>query len=203
MAKKKRSPNKAGAHSKAKGAAFERATAQKLSLWISNAKSKDYLWRSAMSGGRFTRSRRSKDGMHAENSVGDMSARHPHGFMFLSLFSVECKFYIDLQLSRVLFGGIGLFKLLWYAPFEEARVAGREPLVIMKQNRQEPLVLTTKKGLEILQLGTTREGGRLRARAVFNTHKEHSKKTEPAILLSLRDVFLRVDFQRMMRHAQN
>ena len=39
---------------KAKGSAFEREVCKKLSLWITDGKMDDCLWRSAISGGRAT-----------------------------------------------------------------------------------------------------------------------------------------------------
>ena len=65
-----------GARSKAKGSAFERHVCSTLSLWISKGKHDDWLWRSAMSGGRGTR-RVAKHG--AQNVSGDICAVAPGG----------------------------------------------------------------------------------------------------------------------------
>lgn len=201
--RRKRSPNKSGSHSKQKGAAFERTIAQRLSLWISNGRSKDLLWRSAMSGGRYTVSRKS-EGLNAENSVGDLSAKHPDGFLLLEYFSVECKFYSDLSMAQPIFGALGRMPIIWYQPFEEARSAGKEPFVVAKQNRQDPLLLTTRKGYEILNGGTTKKRGRIRIRAVIPTNPKYkpprgTAMPEPAYVLSFNEVVLLSKFKRLWR----
>lgn len=173
--------------------------AQRLSLWVSDATSKDLFWRSAMSGGRYTVQRRGP-GLGAENSVGDISANHPDGFLFLEIFSVECKFYADLKMPLPIFGHLGEFPNIWYKPLEEAKSAGREPFVIAKQNRQDPLLLTTKRGYQILQAGCRKSSGLFRVRAVFGLHAEY-KTAEPAYLLSFNEVLLLSNFDRMYNNA--
>lgn len=199
--KASRSPNKSGSHSKQKGAAFERAMAQRLSLWISEAKSKDLLWRSAMSGGRYTMHRRT-DGLGAENSAGDISAQHPDGFLFLELFTVECKFYADLKMVLPIFGSLGQWPTIWYKPLEEARSVGKEPFVIAKQNRQDPLLLTTKRGLEMLRAGCRKTRGLFGVRAVYGVHPEYKNAGEPAYVLSFNEVMTLSSFKRMFKRAQ-
>jgi hypothetical protein len=150
--KKKKSKRK-GVNPNEKGGRFERKICQRLSLWVSNLAREDVFWRSAMSGGRAQLKSRKKRGRKFCAQSGDISAIHPVGSLLLELFVVECKWYKDLKLTLWLYGKIGYIKEIWRKPLHEAERDGKCPLIVAKQNHQQELVLTDKRGFEILLNG--------------------------------------------------
>jgi hypothetical protein len=125
-----------------KGAEFERTICKELSKWVSNGERDDIFWRSSMSGGRHTV--RKKAGLHALSQTGDICAVHPDGHWLLEKFSIECKYYAKLDIDSVIFGRAEKFKLLKF--WEQCKrdcTSLKEPLLICKQNYQNPIILTT------------------------------------------------------------
>lgn len=129
-----------GAGSKAKGSDFERSVCRKLSLWMSRGLRDDLFWRSAMSGGRATV--QFNKGAHNATQAGDISAIDPQGARLTNKVLIECKSYRNLHLESLFYGrpkdGILAF---WSKCIEEADRCGKRPLLIAKQNAQEPLVM--------------------------------------------------------------
>jgi len=76
-------------NSKAKGGAFERNVAKRLSLWYTHNERDDVFFRSASSGGRATQ--RFKKGQQTANSAGDLSYIDSVGEPFLKCVAVELK----------------------------------------------------------------------------------------------------------------
>jgi len=102
-----------------------------------------------MSGGRATVNR--KRGIGNRTQCGDISAVSPEGHKLTDLFVVECKFYANLDLATSLLLGRGKLAQFWKEVCAEAKHANKEPLLIARQNRFEPLVLMTPvKGTMIL-----------------------------------------------------
>ena len=126
---------------KGKGGEWERQVCKDLSLWLTNGNRQDCLWRSAMSGGRATVNR--KRGVGNKTQCGDISAVSPEGHKLTDLFVIECKFYKNLDLATSLLLGRGKLAEFWKEVCDEALRAGKEPLLIARQNRFEPLILTT------------------------------------------------------------
>lgn len=120
---------------KKKGGLFERTCAKRLSLWITNGKRKDILWRTAMSGGRATIYGRDV------RQCGDLCAVAPEGFVFSNTFFVECKFVRNLNLVHFFIHGKGALRRYWDTARTQARNHGREPFLIVKQNGLPELVL--------------------------------------------------------------
>lgn len=133
---------------KAKGAEFERFVCEKLSLWVSHEKRTDLFWRSAMSGGRATV--KFKKGGHNDTQAGDITALAEESFIFSSCFSVECKFYADLNFQQGLFKGTGNIANFWRGHAALSTKAGKLPLLIAKQNRLPVVCITDLKGSEVL-----------------------------------------------------
>lgn len=73
----------------AKGGQFERETARELSLWASNGRSDDLLWRSSQSGGRATV--RHRKGKTTQGHYGDLAPTCKAGEKILRVFTPECK----------------------------------------------------------------------------------------------------------------
>lgn len=142
-----------GAGSKAKGGAFEREVCKRLSLWLSEGKHDDLLWRSAMSGGRATV--QFKKGRANRTQAGDISAIAPQGEKLTRLFLIECKFYRSLDLLGLFredrAGGIASF---WSKCKSDAEKATRLPLLIAKQNRFPELVVVDERGASRLDLAS-------------------------------------------------
>jgi len=78
-----------GKKSSAKGSAYERKVAKRLSLWFSNGERDDLFYRTVGSGGRATQ--RFTAGKMTANSAGDLSSTDEVGAPFLQCVSVEIK----------------------------------------------------------------------------------------------------------------
>jgi len=131
--------------SKSKGSSFERKIAKELSLWLTNNKRDDTLWRSAMSGGRATIVNRA--GGNASAQMGDLSSIDVESDQFIKNFAVELKHYKDLKLLNLLYGGgKDGFPGFYSKVLKEAKDAGKQPLLIAKQNHKSVICGTTATG---------------------------------------------------------
>lgn len=138
-------------NSNSKGGSFERWVAKSFSLWMTDGKRNDLLWRTAMSGGRATLQR--KRGINNIAQVGDISAIDPEGLRLTKHFVVECKHRNDLNLFGGLALGRGRLFKYWEKLCEEAEATeSRHPLLIACENRQPTLLLTNFHGFGVLQL---------------------------------------------------
>ena len=135
--------------SKQKGAAQERIVCVALSLWLTNGKQEDVLWRSSMSGGRSTVAHAKGKRMAAQ--AGDISCIHPAGHTFISKFMVEVKAYANLDYVGLL-SNRGHLVDFWNEAKMQAKRYGKFPLLIAKQNRQPTVACLTLAGIEALQL---------------------------------------------------
>lgn len=115
---------------KQKGSQFERDISKKLSLWLTDGKRNDVLWRSEISGGRFTFSAAKGK---AVGSVGDIKATDPTGFEFADKFVVECKAWRDLHFLAFLFGYEELYKAMVKVK-KQAESINKSWWLIAKQN---------------------------------------------------------------------
>jgi hypothetical protein len=124
---------------KQKGAEWERECCKKLSLFITEGKREDVFWRSAMSGGRATV--QAKKGIENRSQSGDISSVAEEGNLFTDVFCIEAKYYADLKLRSLVFGKPVKDSILdyWKQTQTQAILCRQEPILIVKQNRQEPL----------------------------------------------------------------
>lgn len=136
---------KKGSRGKQKGASFERATCQRLSLWVSDFVREDVFWRSAMSGGRATVMRAAGKSNDAQS--GDISATHALGYPLLELFSIECKFYADLNLALLAHSTRGPMSNFWEQTCRDADASHKLPMLIAKQNNVDTLVCLDRRGV--------------------------------------------------------
>lgn len=127
---------------KQKGSQFERDVCRRLSLAVSDRD--DLFWRSAMSGGRATVAHRK--GQLISHVSGDICAVHELGYAFVEEWFVECKFYADLQWAQFLLEDEGKLAQFWLTCKQQARLHGKKPLLIAKQNRMLPYVLMDEPG---------------------------------------------------------
>jgi hypothetical protein len=144
-----------GAFSKAKGGDFERRTCRKLSLWCSKFKRKDLFWRSAMSGGRATIGL--AKGEKFANQSGDITSIDQLGHSLISMFSVECKFYKRMSLDVLFYDTDGLVKPIWKKHVSKSHKLGKLPMIIIKENYRDELVLLCSFGYELLRMGVESE----------------------------------------------
>lgn len=123
---------------KAKGGAWEREVSKKLSLWLSEGKQDDLLWRSAMSGGRATVAH--KKGKK-DSQVGDIAGTSELGVKFTDIFAIECKTYQSLHMESFIYnqdkGALGFWKEI----DAKAHASGKVPVLVAKQVRQKPLII--------------------------------------------------------------
>lgn len=124
-----------------KGQSFEREVCVQLSLWITHGKDGDLFWRSAMSGGRATV--RNKDGIRVRQS-GDMVSVTPEGHKLLDRYYFEMKFYKDLMWPQFLFSNYGYLARFWEDTRAKAVLHSRTPVMIVKQNYLETLLIVPR-----------------------------------------------------------
>jgi hypothetical protein len=130
-----------GRASKTKGSRFERLVCRQLSLWISGGRSEHLYWRSSQSGGRATtRAKKGDTTLHVQS--GDIAAIDPEGHHFLDVFYVECKNYKSLKLDSLFYRTTGDLAKMWIKTREQAKLYGKQPLMIIKENGQKPLLLS-------------------------------------------------------------
>lgn len=134
---------------KQKGSSFERLVCVKFSLWLSDGKNEDLLWRSSMSGGRSTVA--AKKGKRLAAQAGDISSIHTLSAPLTNKFLIECKTYRLMNYEGLLTGRGNLLKF-WHETRVEAKKYGKLPLLIAKQNQQPVTACLTPGGLEMLGL---------------------------------------------------
>ena len=123
------------ANPKNKGNQFEIQICKKLSLYLTSKERDDLFWRSSNSGGRQTT--RMKKGIETHNQSGDITATHPDGEMFMSVFTVECKNYTNINLFSLITGTEGNTIVGWWkVHLDKSREVNRHPLLIIKQNNK-------------------------------------------------------------------
>lgn len=125
--------------SNAKGAAFERATAEAFSLWISDGNRKDLFWRSPGSGARAARAAENDTIFHKH--AGDLIATSREGDVLTDSFVIECKHVRDLGLGQFVLARPSLAGTYWSLVEECARKQQRAPMLVARQNHAVPIVL--------------------------------------------------------------
>ena len=128
---------------KSKGSNYERVVCKQLSLWISDGTNENLLWRSAASGGRATIA--GKKGSINKEQAGDISSIAPEGHRLTDKFILECKFYADLGITNFLLGRPSKLTTFWLTLLDQAKAIDKVPLLIAKQNRYDPLLISTGK----------------------------------------------------------
>lgn len=124
---------------KSKGSGFERHVCKRLSLWLTNGRSDDCLWRSAMSGGRATI--QLSEGVVNRTQGGDVSAISPEGYELISRCLIECKFYANLNIVEGLVKGTGSLAAFWKRVVADAGIYGKRPVLVARQNRFPTLAI--------------------------------------------------------------
>lgn len=124
---------------KRKGSSFERNIAKRLSLFLSEGKRDDLLWRSQSSGARFTS--RMKTGKDTKNQSGDITFTDSDAEWFIELFSIEVKNYKDINLwSMIEENKTGLYGF-WTQTKRDAKLSNKIPMLIVKQNYKPEILL--------------------------------------------------------------
>lgn len=129
-----------------KGGSFEREICVKLSLWISNGKSRDLFWRSAMSGGRATIAQRR--GIDLSNQAGDLVSIHPKGIQLTGPFFVECK-HRKVTYDKFLLFGEGAIRTWWRKAGQQAASHGKIPMMIVRGNGKPTLLIVPHDKLKL------------------------------------------------------
>lgn len=133
--------------SKSKGSAFERDVCKQLSLWVSKGKHKDLFWRSSMSGGRATVTRKRGS---LVRQAGDITAVMPEGHKLTDRWYIECKHYKSIDLPQFIIGGHGHLAKWWARTRSEARLYGKVPVLIAKQNGWPILLVCPRGSLDLV-----------------------------------------------------
>ena len=125
---------------KKKGSAFERRICKALSLWLTNGRQTDCLWRSAMSGGRATVGRKKGESIR---QAGDICAVSPEGFALTDLFYFELKHVRNLRLHSFIFSS-GPLQEFWDEAVSQARHYKKSPVLIARSGNMPTIVLEKK-----------------------------------------------------------
>lgn len=132
-------------NSKQKGGSFEREVCVALSKWLTNGKSEDVFWRSAMSGGRATVRK------GAVRQAGDITAVASEGHILTDNLYIECKHLRNISLDSLI-KGKGELLNIWKTTEIEAAKYNRIPTLIFRQNRWPTVLCTIKQGIDFLQI---------------------------------------------------
>lgn len=132
-------------NSKQKGGSFEREICVALSKWLTNGKSEDVFWRSAMSGGRATVRK------GAVRQAGDITAVASEGHILTDNLYIECKHLRNISLDSLI-KGKGELLNIWKTTEIEAAKYNRIPTLIFRQNRWPTVLCTIKQGIDFLQI---------------------------------------------------
>lgn len=116
-------------------------------MWLTDMRRDDLFWRSSQSGGRATfnvkRGKKHKSSAHA----GDIVATHPLGHCLTERFLFECKFYKELNVPAFVYNTGGTLSGQWDKTRKQARAHGKLPLMLVRENRRQDLLLITTAGL--------------------------------------------------------
>ena len=128
---------------KEKGNNFEREVSKLLSLFLSEGKEDDLLYRTASSGARYT-SRKMK-GKDTRNQSGDITSITPEADDFINSVNIEVKHYKDIGLWS-LFTGASNSNILefWNQVRRDADSTSKLPMLIVKQNYKPVLLVTNE-----------------------------------------------------------
>lgn len=137
---------------KQKGNNWERESARRISLWLTNGEKGDLLTRNVLSGGTFTNAM--KAGRMSSHMPGDLMAAHPAAFAFMSRYSIECKHHKDLKIIQYLLDPRQQSELAKIIDLARRQAAHHnlEFMVIARQNRVEPFTfLSESVGYKLLE----------------------------------------------------
>jgi len=123
---------------KRKGSQFERDCCKKLSIWITDGKREDALWRSAMSGGRATIAKKAGRDIR---QAGDITSVSPEGHALSNHYYIECKFYKNLDIDNFLLDVRGKLAKFWLETIKQAKIYHRQPILIAKENGRASIVI--------------------------------------------------------------
>jgi len=145
---------------KHKGGAFERDVCRRISRFWSAGAFDDLLWRAASSGAKGTVTRTKNKAFHA-----DIVATSPLTEPLMKVFSIECKFYKNIDITEIL-RGLKNNKILtfWGQTLKSARLSGRRPALIARRNMFPTMLIiqtvdmhtfacTMKKAIPYMTLG--------------------------------------------------
>ena len=125
---------------KVKGSGYERECAKRLSLWITNGKYDDRVWRSASSGGMATQ--RSDAGKDPGSHTGDLVPSGDLDPQFFNMFCVECKRPAKIDWDRYFKSQKvkpNLYEY-WQQSIRQAASVGKIPMLMIRENHGEDLV---------------------------------------------------------------
>lgn len=130
------------------GPEYERSTCKRLSMWVSNFERKDVFWRSSMSGGRSTISRRKGE---VSATAGDITCIDTIGEPLTSLFVLECKTYKNPKLEGYFFGLHPESKKWWDKLLFECQGLKQPLLIIDQAHKHNEAAFTSSEGMRILK----------------------------------------------------
>lgn len=121
---------------KAKGSRFEREYAKKISLWLTNDKSSETVWRSSNSGGRATVN-------NSKKFSGDLVSLSEESKPFFDIFSIELKNYNKIDMLDFTKKNFLLYQW-WDQASEDAKRSNKIPLLIYRIGRKGDWLVLTK-----------------------------------------------------------
>lgn len=142
-------------NSKRKGNVMEREIAKKLSLYLTDGKEENAVWRTSSSGAMATTSfKKGKSSIGLKNQVGDLNQTIPKGHYekldhFFDSFFVETKFLKSLDLTP---NYTKEFQKIMSQLLREKQESGKNIFFVLKRNQREVLVISDMASLTEMKL---------------------------------------------------
>jgi len=139
-----------------KGGAYERELSTKLSLWWSNGKRDDLIWRTSTSGGRATI--RGKKGKRTFGSYGDLHAVDPLASDLFLVFTIEAKRgYTGASFADAIDRPVLAKQTTFEAFCEQARTAAVAAgsaswMLIQRRDKKRALCFIPRKAFSTIQM---------------------------------------------------
>ncbi len=161
---------------KAKGSGYERDICKLLTEWLTG-KSKPYVWwRSPSSGALATITAQNP------NLTGDIISVLPEGNFLTDMFSIEVKVGYPNSSFNKFFSNAknNEIELFWNQAYNDSKISNKEPMLIYKKDRKEPLIFINEKLMKKFNMLNELNFFIIK----FNTHK--------VAVFNLKDFFTKV-----------
>jgi len=127
-----------------KGSGFERDISRFLSKWWSNGERDDLFWRN--------RTKVTSKTPNAKHQLGDICATSSLGIPFIEVFNIECKRgYNKINPFDLIIFRKSKFITFCDQVINDSKLSNRIPLLILKQDRKEALVIIDRMDLLSLE----------------------------------------------------
>ena len=181
---------------KGKGPRFERELSRDLSLWISDGKRDDIIWRTAGSGARATIRR--KTGRTTANSCGDLKAEHSMALPLFEYCTIEAKngykdYSIQDLLDKPCTKKLRTVEEFYKQAVTDSCSAGVPfALLIMKKDRRLPIIAIPTEIYDQFEYDLE----------CAYAHFSGNKNIAPLTFMALEDFFKEITFKQFINYCK-